>query len=53
MEVVASFGAAIAGGLFMLLLMLWTDQIAMQVFFYVAAGFVLIIATPKFQLYRK
>lgn len=53
MEMTASFGAAIAGGLFTLLLLAWNDMIAMQLFFYAAATIVLIIATPKFLLYRK
>lgn len=53
MEVTASFGAAVAGGLFALLLMVSSDQTAMQMFFYIAAGVVLIIAAPKFYLYRK
>jgi MFS family permease len=53
MEITASFGAALAGGLFMLLVLIWGDQTAMHLFFYVAAVFVLIIAIPKFSLYRK
>jgi hypothetical protein len=53
MEITASFGAALAGGLFMLLVLLCGDQSAMHLFFYIAAIFVLIIAIPKFSLYRK
>jgi sugar phosphate permease len=53
MEITASFGAAVAGGLFMLLLFVANDLLAMQIFFYAAAVIVLIIAMPKFPLYRK
>ncbi len=53
MEITASIGAALAAGLFALLLTLWGDQTAMHVFFYAAAVAVLIIAIPKFSLYRK
>lgn len=53
MELTASFGAALAAGLFALSLLLWDDRIAMEIFFYIAAAAVFIIATPKFALYRK
>ena len=53
MEVMAGLGAALAAGLFALLLMAWDDQFAMQLFFYVAAMAVLVIGMPKFPLYRK
>lgn len=53
MEITASFGAALAAGMFALLLVIWNDQMAMQLFFYLAAAMVLIIAMPKFPLYRK
>lgn len=53
MEVMASFGAALAGILFTVLLLIWNDQTAMSLYFYAAAVVVLIIATPKFSLYRK
>jgi hypothetical protein len=53
MELTASLGAALAAGLFALSLLLWDDRIAMEIFFYIAAAAVFIIATPKFALYRK
>jgi MFS family permease len=53
MELTASFGAALAAGLFALSLLLWDDRMAMEIFFYIAAAAVFIIATPKFALYRK
>jgi MFS family permease len=53
MEVTANLGAALAGGLFMWLLTVWGDEMAMQLFFFITAVCVLILATPKFHLYRK
>jgi MFS family permease len=53
MELTASFGAALAAGLFALSLLLWDDRMAMEIFFYIAAAAVFIIATPKFALYRR
>jgi MFS family permease len=53
MEVMANLGAALGGVAFMLLVMLCGDVEGMRMFFFVAAAFVLIIATPKFHLYRR
>ncbi|MFI5212717.1 MAG: MFS transporter [Candidatus Saccharimonadales bacterium] len=52
-EVMANLGAAAAGGIFMVSVLLWGDQQGMRNFFFIAAAVVLIIATPKFHLYRK
>lgn len=52
-EVMANFGAALASGIFMLSVMLYGDVQGMKYFFFAAAIVVLIIATPKFTLYRK
>lgn len=53
MEVMANLGAAVAGGVFMLLVMGWGDEMGMRSFFFIAALGVLILAFPKFPLYRK
>ena len=53
MEVMTNFGAALAGGLFMLLAWQLGDVMGMKAFFFVVAVWVLILAVPKFPLYRK
>lgn len=53
MEVTANIGAALAGGAFMLLALWLGDVEGMKAFFFVAAVWVLILAIPKFPLYRK
>lgn len=52
MEVMANLGAALAGGIFLLSVLTWGDVQGMRHFFFIAAAVVLIIATPKFHLYR-
>lgn len=52
-EVMANIGAALAGGVFVVCVLLFGDIDGMKNFFFVAAAVVLIIATAKFQLYRK
>lgn len=52
-EVMANLGAALAGLALTICVLLYGDIQGMKSFFFVAAVFVLVIATPKFQLYRK
>lgn len=52
-EVMANLGAALAGVALMVCVMLFGDIDGMRSFFFVAAAVVLVIATPKFRLYRK
>ncbi len=52
-EVCSSFGAAAASGLLALLFVITDGQIALQVFFGMTALLTLLIAAPKFALYRK
>jgi MFS family permease len=52
-EVMANFGATLAGVLFFVSLQLFGDFDGMRNFFFVAAVVVLIVAFPKFPLYRK
>jgi len=52
-EVLSNLGAAIAAGVLALLVSFMSDQNAMAVFFYVAAGVVLLTMTARFPLYRK
>jgi MFS family permease len=52
-EVMANLGAMLAGVLFMLFVFYFGDVTGMRYFFFAAALFVLIIAIPKFNLYRK
>lgn len=52
-EIMANLGAALAGLALMLCVLAFGDVQGMRSFFFVAAAAVLIIATPKFQLYRK
>jgi MFS family permease len=52
-EVASNLGAALAGAVFMLLVMAWGDESGMRLFFFVTAICVLIVATAKFPLYRK
>lgn len=52
-EIMANVGAALAGGALVLCVLAFGDIQGMKSFFFVAAAAVFIIATPKFQLYRK
>lgn len=52
-EVMANLGAMLAGVMFMLAVMWFGDVPGMRYFFFGAAAFVMIIAIPKFHLYRK
>ena len=52
-EIMANLGAALAGLALLLCVLAFGDVQGMRSFFFVAAAAVLIIATPKFQLYRK
>lgn len=52
-EIMANLGAALAGLALALCVLAFGDVQGMKSFFFVAAAAVLIIATPKFQLYRK
>jgi MFS family permease len=52
-EVMANVGAMIASVLFMLFVLQFGDESGMRYFFFGAAIFVLVIAIPKFNLYRK
>lgn len=52
-EIMANLGAALAGLALVLCVLAFGDVQGMRSFFFVAAAAVLIIATPKFQLYRK
>lgn len=53
LEAMAALGASIGATVFMLLVAAIGDEPGMRMFFYVTAVFVLIIAFPKFALYRK
>jgi MFS family permease len=52
MEVSANIGAAAAAGLLTLLLMTYSDIAAFSVFYVAIAAVSLVIATPRFMLYR-
>lgn len=52
-EIMANVGAALAGVVLLLFVSLWGDINGMRLFFFAAAAAVLVIATPKFPLYRK
>jgi MFS family permease len=52
-EAVANLGAAIGAALLALLVVFVSEARAMEYFFYIAAGVVLLIATARFPLYRK
>jgi MFS family permease len=52
-EVMANVGAMLAGVLFLVAVLLFGEVAGMRYFFFGAAVFVLIIAIPKFNLYRK
>ncbi|MNL47718.1 hypothetical protein D3C87_1705210 [compost metagenome] len=52
-EAMANLGAALAGVALALCVMSFGDVDGMKSFFFIAAVVVLIIATPKFRLYRK
>jgi MFS family permease len=52
-EVMANVGAMLASVFFLVAIMLFGDIPGMRYFFFIAAAFVMIIAIPKFNLYRK
>ena len=52
-EAIANVGGALAGAGLVLLTMFMSEQKALEVFFYLVAFVVLLIATAKFPLYRK
>ena len=52
MEVLSNFGAAVASLILYVLVSCFSDHLAIQVFFFIAAGFVLLITTAKFALYK-
>jgi MFS family permease len=52
-EVVVNFGAALAGGAVFLFVSFMEPVQGMRVFFFLAAAVALLVATPKFRLYRK
>lgn len=52
-EVMANLGAALAGVVLAIGVLLFGDVDGMKAFFFAAAAVVLIIAVPKFHLYRK
>lgn len=52
-EMMANLGAALAGVVLVICVLMFGDIDGMRSFFFVAAAVVLIIATPKFHLYRK
>ena len=52
-EMMANFGAALACGVLLIAISLVGDNDGLRVFFFVAAGFVLLAGTARFQLYRK
>ena len=53
MELLANFGAACAGVLLSILCVHIGDHRAIQTFFFIAAGIVLLVMTARFPLYRK
>jgi hypothetical protein len=52
-EVVVNFGAALAGGAVFLFVSFMEPVQGMRAFFFLAAAVALLVATPKFRLYRK
>jgi MFS family permease len=52
-EVALNIGMAAAAGLFLFFVSFWEPTLGMRLFFFVAAPITLLIATPKFRLYRK
>jgi len=52
-EVLSNLGAALGAGILIILTMCLNDQKALEIFFYIAAFIVLMIATAQFPLYRK
>jgi MFS family permease len=52
-EVMANVGAMLASVFFLVAILLFGDIPGMRYFFFMAAAFVMIIAIPKFNLYRK
>jgi MFS family permease len=53
MELVANIGAALAAAIFMVLVLIFGDIQGMKYFFFIAGVVVLLVAVPKFPLYRK
>jgi len=52
-EAVANFGATLACLILMLLIVLVGNVSGLNIFFFIAAGFVLLIGTARFDIYRK
>jgi predicted MFS family arabinose efflux permease len=52
-EGLANLGAALAAAILAVLVLFVSEARAMEYFFYIAAGVVLLIATARFPLYRK
>ena len=52
-ETIANCGAALAAGLLACGAAVMTEQVALQTFFFIAAGMALTIATARFPLYKK
>jgi MFS family permease len=52
-DIVANFGAALACLMLLILVLLMGSVSGLNVFFFVAAGFVLLIGTAKFDIYHK
>ncbi|HET6746780.1 MAG TPA: MFS transporter [Candidatus Saccharimonadales bacterium] len=52
-EIALNVGMAAAAGLFLFFVSFWEPTLGMKLFFFVAAPVTLLIATPKFRLYRK
>lgn len=53
LEVIGNLGAALAGVVLMLLIAVFGVQSALEAFFFVTAGVVLLVLTARFPLYRK
>lgn len=52
-DAVANFGAALASGMLLICIILIGSVSGLNVFFFVAAGFVLLIGSARFDIYRK
>ncbi len=52
-EIALNIGMAAAAGLFLFFVSFWEPTLGLRLFFFVAAPLTLLIATPKFRLYRK
>jgi len=53
LEILGNIGAALAAGVLLILLSFMGDRQALEVFFFIAAGVVLLILTARFPLYRR